>query len=83
MGVVSGLGRRPMEPRVPVGNRKRKWKSTSTGHLDRISEDDARSRAIIAQMRDDENRHGETGRTLGRRGAALRPSSARWVCSRA
>jgi ubiquinone biosynthesis monooxygenase Coq7 len=37
------------------------------GHLDRISPDDARSRAILTQMRDDENRHGETGRTLGGR----------------
>jgi len=35
------------------------------GHLERISSDDARSRAILAQMRDDENRHGETGRSLG------------------
>ena len=35
------------------------------GHLDRISAEDARSRAILTQMRDDENRHGETGRSLG------------------
>lgn len=35
------------------------------GHLDRLPRDDARSRAILEQMRDDENRHGETGRKLG------------------
>jgi ubiquinone biosynthesis monooxygenase Coq7 len=35
------------------------------GHLERISPEDQRSRAILTQMRDDENRHGETGRALG------------------
>jgi len=35
------------------------------GHLERIAPDDQRSRAILTQMRDDENRHGETGRSLG------------------
>jgi ubiquinone biosynthesis monooxygenase Coq7 len=35
------------------------------GHLDCLPRDDARSRAILEQMRDDENRHGETGRDLG------------------
>jgi ubiquinone biosynthesis monooxygenase Coq7 len=35
------------------------------GHLDRLPADDARSRAILEQMRSDENRHGETGRALG------------------
>lgn len=35
------------------------------GHLDRLSPEDGRSRAILAQMRDDESRHGETGRALG------------------
>jgi 3-demethoxyubiquinol 3-hydroxylase len=36
-----------------------------TGHLDRLPGDDRRSRAILTQMRDDENRHGQTGRALG------------------
>jgi ubiquinone biosynthesis monooxygenase Coq7 len=36
-----------------------------TGHLDRLPAGDDRSRAILTQMRDDENRHGETGRRLG------------------
>ena len=35
------------------------------GHLERLPPDDERSRAILAQMRDDENRHGEAGRALG------------------
>jgi ubiquinone biosynthesis monooxygenase Coq7 len=35
------------------------------GHLERLPADDERSRAILMQMRDDENRHGETGRKLG------------------
>src|SRR5688572_418271 len=35
------------------------------GHLERLPESDARSRAILEQMRDDENRHGQTGRALG------------------
>lgn len=35
------------------------------GHLDRLSGDDARSRAVLEQMRDDESRHGSLGRSLG------------------
>ena len=35
------------------------------GHLDRLPADDAPSRAIVEQMREDENRHGATGRALG------------------
>ena len=35
------------------------------GHLDRLPAEDRRSRAILTQMRDDENRHGQTGRSLG------------------
>ena len=35
------------------------------GHLDRLPADDARSRAIVTQMREDESRHGSTGRALG------------------
>jgi ubiquinone biosynthesis monooxygenase Coq7 len=34
-------------------------------HLDRLPADDKASRAIVAKMRDDEARHGETGRSLG------------------
>lgn len=35
------------------------------GHLARLPADDERSRAIVRQMRDDEARHGSTGRNLG------------------
>jgi ubiquinone biosynthesis monooxygenase Coq7 len=35
------------------------------GHLQRLPRDDLRSRAVILQMRDDERRHGESGRALG------------------
>jgi ubiquinone biosynthesis monooxygenase Coq7 len=35
------------------------------GHLGRLPADDHRSRAIVLQMREDENRHGATGRALG------------------
>jgi ubiquinone biosynthesis monooxygenase Coq7 len=35
------------------------------GHLDRLPDDDQASRDIVAQMRDDEARHGHTGRSLG------------------
>jgi ubiquinone biosynthesis monooxygenase Coq7 len=37
------------------------------GHLDRLPPDDRTSRAIVAQMREDEARHAETGRALGGR----------------
>lgn len=35
------------------------------GHLESLPRDDARSRAILEQMRDDEIRHASTGRALG------------------
>ena len=34
-------------------------------HLDRLPPEDLCSRAIVAQMRDDENRHGQMGRAMG------------------
>jgi 3-demethoxyubiquinol 3-hydroxylase len=36
-----------------------------TGHLDRLPDGDARSRAIVAQMRDDEARHGAMAQAAG------------------
>jgi ubiquinone biosynthesis monooxygenase Coq7 len=45
------------------------------GHLERLPADDRCSRAIVEQMRDDENRHGETGRALG--AAELHPAVKR------
>ncbi len=35
------------------------------GHLDSLPADDAASREIVAKMREDEARHGQTGRSLG------------------
>ncbi len=35
------------------------------GHLERLPAGDRCSREIVARMREDENRHGETGRALG------------------
>jgi 3-demethoxyubiquinol 3-hydroxylase len=35
------------------------------GHLERMPPGDARTRAILEQMRDDERRHGQSGRALG------------------
>ncbi|HXN16109.1 MAG TPA: 2-polyprenyl-3-methyl-6-methoxy-1,4-benzoquinone monooxygenase [Usitatibacter sp.] len=35
------------------------------GHLEELPPDDRRSRAILEQMRQDENRHGATGKALG------------------
>jgi 3-demethoxyubiquinol 3-hydroxylase len=35
------------------------------GHLERLPADDRCSRAIVARMREDESRHGETGRAMG------------------
>jgi ubiquinone biosynthesis monooxygenase Coq7 len=37
------------------------------GHLERLPADDTASRAIVRQMREDEARHGATGRALGAR----------------
>ena len=37
------------------------------GHLERLPGDDLASRAIVLRMREDENRHGATGRALGAR----------------
>jgi ubiquinone biosynthesis monooxygenase Coq7 len=36
-----------------------------TGHLDRLPNNDARSRAIVTQMRDEEERHGANAREAG------------------
>lgn len=46
------------------------------GHLARLPERDTRSRAIVAQMKDDEARH---GRTAQQNGAASLPAPLRWT----
>jgi ubiquinone biosynthesis monooxygenase Coq7 len=45
-----------------------------TGHLQKLSSDDARTRAVVAAMRDDEARHRQTALALG---AAELPEPAR------
>jgi ubiquinone biosynthesis monooxygenase Coq7 len=52
------------------------------GHLDRLPTDDARSRAIVTQMRDDEARHGSMGRALGAADLPLPVRAAMRVASR-
>ena len=38
---------------------RRKFVSTWIGHLDRLPDEDERSRAIVSRMRDEEKQHGE------------------------
>ena len=47
-----------------------------TGHMEQLPEADARSRAIVEQMRDDEARHGATAQAAG---AAELPFPAKWL----
>ncbi len=53
------------------------------GHLDRLPRDDRASRAIVLQMRDDENRHGAMGRALGGRELPLPVKAAMRLAARA
>ena len=46
------------------------------GHLERLPPADLASRAVVAQMKDDEARHGAAARDAG---AARLPAPARWV----
>ena len=52
------------------------------GHLDKLPADDARSRAIVTQMRDDEARHGSMGRSLGAAELPLPVKAAMRMASR-
>lgn len=52
------------------------------GHLERLPPDDSRSRAVVDQMRADENRHGLTGRELGGRELPLPIKAAMRLASR-
>jgi len=52
------------------------------GHLDALPRNDARSRAVVAQMRDDESRHGALGRSLGARELPLPVKAAMRLASR-
>ncbi len=52
------------------------------GHLERLPATDARSRAVVEQMRADENRHGRMGRGLGGRELPLPVKAAMRLCSK-
>ncbi len=52
------------------------------GHLERLPQDDASSRAVLLQMRDDENRHGAMGRELEARELPLPVKAAMRAASR-
>jgi ubiquinone biosynthesis monooxygenase Coq7 len=52
------------------------------GHLERLPDSDARSRAVVEQMRADESRHGRTGIELGGRDLPLPVKAAMRIASR-
>lgn len=52
------------------------------GHLEHLPASDARSRAVVEQMREDENRHGLMGRGLGGRELPLPVRAAMRLCSK-
>ncbi len=64
MGAVSGV----LGDRWSLGfieETERQVAEHLTGHLERLPENDAKSRAIVAQMRDEEERHGANAREAG------------------
>ena len=52
------------------------------GHLGQLPGGDARSRAVVEQMREDEKRHGAMGRSLGASELPLAVKAAMRICSR-
>jgi ubiquinone biosynthesis monooxygenase Coq7 len=52
------------------------------GHLMKLPPGDARSRAVVEQMREDESRHGAMGRSLGARELPLAVRAAMRIASR-
>jgi len=52
------------------------------GHLQRLPDSDARSRAVVEQMKADENRHGASGRELGAAELPLPVKAAMRLASR-
>jgi len=64
VGLIAGIG----GDRVNLGfvvETERQVEEHLTDHMDRLPQADARSRAIVAAMRDDEARHGATARDAG------------------
>lgn len=74
-----GLAAGRMGDRISLGfmaETERQVEAHLARHLDRLPAGDARSRAIVAAMQEDEARHGEHARRLG--GVDL-PAPARWA----
>ena len=66
VGLIAGIG----GDRANLGfvvETERQVEEHLTDHMDRLPQADARSRAIVAAMRDDEARHGATARDAGAR----------------
>ena len=64
VGLIAGIG----GDRINLGfvvETERQVEEHLTDHMDRLPEADARSRAIVAAMRDDEARHGASARDAG------------------
>jgi 3-demethoxyubiquinol 3-hydroxylase len=64
IGVAAGLA----SDRISLGfvaETERQVESHLDGHLEQLPAEDARSRAILEQMRDDEKAHGEHARQSG------------------
>ena len=64
LGLIAGIG----GDRVNLGfvvETERQVEEHLTDHMDRLPQTDARSRAIVAAMRDDEARHGASARDAG------------------
>jgi ubiquinone biosynthesis monooxygenase Coq7 len=64
VGLIAGIG----GDRINLGfvvETERQVEEHLTDHMDRLPESDARSRAIVAAMRDDEARHGASARDAG------------------
>jgi ubiquinone biosynthesis monooxygenase Coq7 len=74
-----------------VGETERQVVAHLEGHLQRLPQDDQRSRAVIQQMRSDEQRHGHEAmsaggttlpmpvRTLMKATASVMTAIARWI----
>jgi 3-demethoxyubiquinol 3-hydroxylase len=70
MGLIAGIG----GDRANLGfvvETERQVEEHLTSHMDRLPQSDARSRAIVAAMRDDEARHGAAARDAGASELAL------------
>jgi ubiquinone biosynthesis monooxygenase Coq7 len=70
IGVAAGLASDPVNLGFVVET-ERQVEEHLTGHMERLPAADARSRAIVEQMRDDEARHGAMAQAAGAVGLPL------------